>query len=385
MALANNEFMYYYQPVISLSAGRITGAEALLRWVPPDGKIIPPSDFIPLAEETGFIVEMTQELIPKLMADLVTIQKGYPSLEIAMNLSANEILNRDLIDYLLRQIKEHHLDPFKFSVEITERQAVEPDNNIQEAILPLSSAGVGIALDDFGTGYASVELLRELPITKLKLDQTFVRGVSDCEKSSHIIRHGIRLAHQLGIETIAEGVETKDIVEFLTCFGCDYVQGFYFTRPLPLPDFLNFIRDTFHFEANPTGFIHLGQQDHIDWRRDLIREILIIIKSKNSKDVARDCQKLPPLSPKDCLLGKWIYGPGQLFRGNSIFDQMLSKHEHLHEAAITLVNVACNGKQEKQIDQLIQSVNKHTIELMILLMEMHTQLVIKANDLPMFG
>jgi sensor c-di-GMP phosphodiesterase-like protein len=176
--------------------------EALIRWLQhTDGSVVLPSMFIPLAEETGFITEITQAMLPKLMTDITAIHQSDPSLTVALNVSAHDLATRDSVDNIIRAIQEHQIDPRKFHVEITETQVINLNAEMQEAILALHASGVPIAIDDFGSGYSSIALIRDLPITVLKIDQNFVGQIFKSERCAQIVRHSIGLAHQLEIET----------------------------------------------------------------------------------------------------------------------------------------------------------------------------------------
>jgi EAL domain-containing protein (putative c-di-GMP-specific phosphodiesterase class I) len=380
-ALAHGDFVFFYQPIISLLSGKVYGVEALIRWLHPDGSVIPASLFIPLAEETGFITEITQAMLPKLMADITAIHQSDPLLTVAFNVSAHDLAARDSVDNILRAIQEHQIDPQKFRVEITETQILIPNAEIQKAIIALDTAGVQIVIDDFGSGYSSIALIRDLPVSNLKIDQGFVSRIFESEKNAQIVRHTISLAHQLEISSTGEGVETQDVFDFLLCFGCDCAQGYYFSMPLSLSNFLEFLSQEHRWTTPPIGFIHLALQDHIDWRRDFVREMLSLITLQDEKLKQKTYERMPNLDPQKCLLGKWYDGAVQEYRGKATFDQIGIEHGKLHQTANRLVESTRAGASKEQIVRLIWSLNKHSDKLQGLLQDFHTDIALRYKKL----
>ncbi len=375
-ALTNDEFVFYYQPIISLVTGKVCSAEALIRWIRPDGSLILPSLFIPLTEETGFVTKITQAMLPKLMADIIAIQQADSSLTIAFNLSAQDIIKKKLIDNLLLSIQENQIDARKFQVEITERQMLTLNVERQKAILALDTAGIQIALDDFCMGYSAIALVRDLPISVLKIDQSLVSQIFELESCAQIVRHSISLAHQLTIQTIGEGVESKEVLDFLLCFGCDDAQGYYFSPPLPLSNFLAFLSSSRRWAVAPLGLIHLASQDHMDWRRDFIREIMSLISTQDEKLKQKSYERMPNTDPRKCLLGQWYYGAGQDYQNMSLFEQIGIKHEKLHQTAQLLVDSVRSNTSSEQIVKLIWLMNKQSGELQKRLQDFHTYITL---------
>ena len=381
-ALAYDDFVFFYQPIISFITGKVIGVEALIRWQRTDGSLVPPSMFIPLAEETGFITEMTQDMFPKLLADVTKIHQLDSSITVGLNISAKDLDTNGFVSSLLQALREHHIDPRKLIVEITETQIIKLNDHMRNAISALDAEGVQIAIDDFGSGYSSIAHIRDLHISILKIDQSFISQVIKSEKCSQIVDHSITMAHQLGIETIGEGIETQEVFDFLQCFGCTYAQGFYFSAPLPLADFLTFLsQNKRYWTIPPLGLIHLAKQDHMDWRRDFVREILNIVSAKDEESKHKTNTKLPPLGARECLLGKWYYGVGQEFRGNTLFDQIGIEHEQFHQIVERLAQAVLAGTTKEQVTESIWSLNKQSQQLQGLLTELHTKVMLKYNSL----
>ncbi len=381
-ALAYGEFVFFYQPIVSLVTGRVYGAEALIRWQRSDGSIVSSPMFIPLAEETGFITEMTEAMLPRLLDDMASIHQLDPSLSIAFNVSAKDLATDDFTSNTLQAVHEQHIAPGRLGVEITETQAMTLDEQMRNAISVLDAEGMRIAIDDFGCGYSSISLIRDLPVTVLKIDQSFVSRIYESEKCAQIVRHSISLAHQLGIETVGEGVNTQEVFDYLLCFGCDRAQGYYISTPLPLSDFLTFLsRGRRWFTLPPLGLIHLAQQDHMDWRRDFVREILNIVSAEDEEFKRKAYSRIPPLDPHECRLGKWYSGPGQEFRGNALFDQIGDEHEQLHKTANNVARAAWEGAARQEAAESIRSLNTHSCRLICLLGELHTRISLRYKGM----
>ena len=384
-ALDNNELVFFYQPIISLVTGKPCGVEALIRWLHADGSIISPSMFIPLAEESGIITRITRTMLPKLLTDLKAIHQVDPTLMVALNVSTQDLTVSDFAENVLLEIQNHQTSLNNFSIEITESQSLVLNDRIRKVLVALDNVGVQIVLDDFGTGYSSISLIRDIPVIMVKIDQRFVVEVFAVEKSSQIVRHSIGLAHQLGMETIAEGVESQAVFDFLLCFGATKAQGYYFSPPLPLTDLLSYLsKNPCYLHVPPLGLIHLAQQDHVDWRRDFVREILNIIAEQDEKTRQQAYDRLPCLDPNECLFGKWYSKEGQRFRGTLLFEQLGFAHRELHELANRIVIATRQQTPRERVIESIWHLQKHSYELIRLLSELHTIAALEYKNMKPF-
>jgi len=237
-ALEQGQLQLYYQPQL-VDDGRLTGAEALVRWHHPQRGVVSPADFIPLAEETGLILPLGQFVLDAACRQLVVWagQPGFDHLTIAVNVSARQLRQEDFVAQVQATLARTGANPKRLKLELTESLLVA---NVQETIgkmLALRETGIGFALDDFGTGYSSLSYLKRLPLDQLKIDQSFVRDVLDDPSDATIARTIVALARTLGLGVIAEGVETAAQLDFLREAGCYAYQGYFFSRPLPVADF----------------------------------------------------------------------------------------------------------------------------------------------------
>jgi len=235
-ALAGGQLFVEYQPQVALSSGAVVGVEALVRWRHPELGVVPPGEFIPLAEETGLIVPIGDWVLRTACAQQrAWVEAGLPSLKVAVNLSARQLKDPDLAERVLGMVADTRMDPRCLDLEITESVLIEHPEAHQDAMARLRSAGVQISIDDFGTGYSSLNYLSELPVDVLKIDGSFVRRLglaSTPGRASVIPELIIEMAHRLELNVIAEVVETADQLQELRRMGCDVGQGYYFNRPL---------------------------------------------------------------------------------------------------------------------------------------------------------
>ncbi|MGO9330051.1 MAG: putative bifunctional diguanylate cyclase/phosphodiesterase, partial [Steroidobacteraceae bacterium] len=244
-AVAQKQFVLYYQPKVDTRSGVVRSAEALIRWMHPTRGIISPTDFIPLAEDCGLIGTIGEWVIREACRQARVWQDdGVPSLRVSVNLSASQFRDSGLVDSIRRALADADLEARYLEVELTE-SAVMSDPEQSIAVLEqLSAMGVLVSVDDFGTGYSSMSYLRRFPIDKLKIDRVFINEIVNRPEDASIVRAIVSLAHSLSLKVVAEGVETSGQLEFLNAAGCDEYQGYHFSRPLPAADFERLIRES---------------------------------------------------------------------------------------------------------------------------------------------
>ncbi|SFF82024.1 PAS domain S-box-containing protein/diguanylate cyclase (GGDEF) domain-containing protein [Duganella sp. CF458] len=238
-ALGNGQLLLHYQPKFEISTGRIIGAEALVRWKHPERGLVPPAEFIPLAEATGLVVQVGEWVLEAACAQAQAWkEKGLPPIRLAVNVSAREFTSA-LPGRVMETLHRYGLEPSWLELEITESTLMHNIERVIGIMDRLTAAGITLSLDDFGTGYSSLSYLKRFPIDTLKIDRSFTTGIpvdtNDCAIASTIIS----IAQQLNHKVIAEGVETPEQLAFLKDSGCDEVQGYLFSRPLPALEFEN--------------------------------------------------------------------------------------------------------------------------------------------------
>jgi len=232
-ALQSDEFRIYYQPQFNLSSEQLIGMEALIRWQHPEKGFLNPNEFIPLAEETGLIVPIGKWLVQTLCQQLKSWKsQGLPVIQVAINLSARQFLQKDLVKSITQEIDKHGITTSSLQIEITESMMIQDINQVINTMNEFKSAGISIAIDDFGTGYSSLEYLKRLPIDKLKIDKSFIGNILHDSDDASIVQAVIAMGHNMNMQIIAEGVETKEQASFLYERNCDFAQGFYFSKPV---------------------------------------------------------------------------------------------------------------------------------------------------------
>jgi diguanylate cyclase (GGDEF)-like protein len=234
-AIQNEEFLIHYQPRVSVDSLEITGVEALVRWQHPQLGLISPSEFIPLAEDTGLIVPIGEWVLRHACLQNKRWQdQGFAPIHMAVNICARQFQDQDVIETVVRTLDETGLAPEYLELELTESSIMKNEDLAAGLLNRLKSMGINISIDDFGTGYSSLASLKRLPIDALKIDQSFVRDATTEPDDAALVMAIITLAHNLRLKVIAEGVETEEQLRFLHLLRCDEIQGYFFSKPLPV-------------------------------------------------------------------------------------------------------------------------------------------------------
>ena len=232
-ALDQGEFRVYYQPIVSLQTGKITGFEALTRWQRPEG-ILPPIEFIAVAEEIGLIIPMNRQLLREACQHLRSWQSEFPSsppLTMSVNITSREFAQPDLATEIRKLLEQTGVDPGCLQLEITETIAMGDAEKSGHVLAQLKATGIGLSIDDFGTGYSSLSRLRRIPVDTLKIDRAFISHMDSDPENREIVRIIIMLAHNLGLKVVAEGAETEEHINLLKQLNCEMAQGYFFSRP----------------------------------------------------------------------------------------------------------------------------------------------------------
>jgi diguanylate cyclase (GGDEF)-like protein/PAS domain S-box-containing protein len=237
-AIENGQLVLHYQPVIRLSDGNIVGVEALVRWNHPEDGLVPPLEFIPLAEESGLVIPLGRWVLDQACTDLSHWQEqwtmaGLPPLNCAVNVSARQLQSTDFLRSVDDTLSRHGVDPSWLTIEITESVLIQDSEEVMSRLRDIHSRGITLSLDDFGTGYSSLSYLHRFPIQILKIDQSFVRGMDEDDDRKKILDAIVSLAGSLGLVLVAEGIERESQAKYLRDTGCEYGQGFYLGSPIP--------------------------------------------------------------------------------------------------------------------------------------------------------
>jgi diguanylate cyclase (GGDEF)-like protein len=240
-ALRKREFVLHYQPKIDLRSGAALDAEALMRWQHPTRGLLYPDAFLPLVEQSGLMGALTKLVLETAVQQLAAWRRAGLPISIAVNLSASDLLDEALAERIATLLAEHDLPAFALELEITESVLMTDPERACRVLDELRQLGLQIAMDDYGTGYCALAYLRDLPIDELKIDRSFVADVTSDPRSAAIVRSTIELAHALGLTVVAEGVEDEEALDAVKGFGCDFAQGYHFSRPLPADAFAGWL------------------------------------------------------------------------------------------------------------------------------------------------
>ncbi len=252
-AMDTDQLVLYYQPKIDLATHRLTGAEALVRWRHPSYGLVPPDDFISLAEQSGMIRQLSRWVLDKSVRQLEAWHKDGLEISMAVNLSPRNLHEEDLTDAVEALLRAHPVGPEYLTLEITENAIMVDPPRVLEAIRQLKATGVRLSIDDFGTGYSSLAYLKNLPVDEIKIDKSFVVNMAEDKNDEVIVRATIDLAHNLGLVVVGEGVEGVPQMRALEALGCDFAQGFHIAKPMPVDKFMEWLHTNTRLVAAGTS------------------------------------------------------------------------------------------------------------------------------------
>lgn len=371
-ALKESEFIFYYQPKVSMITGDIVGAEALIRWEKQNGEIVPPSDFIPLAESSGFISEITNAMFQKLIIDMTIFSDIEGDFIVSINASSKDFSNSIFIDHIQLAIESKQIDPNSVEIELTESSLLEENGVARENFSKLVKMGVSLVMDDFGTGFSSIDMLSKLPFSTVKLDQGVVSRMEHSEKNKTIVESSIRMGHQLGLNVVAEGIESEEVYLALQNAGCTIAQGYWISRPLPLFDFLDFVRQKKLWPSTAIGLLYMAQLDHIHWRKSVIDGVFSLMNRNTSGFLFRGRKVSDSHS---CMLGKWYYGAGRAYSDFPAYIELETPHKQLHDLGNALIFAAENGASRKELVEMMQGLSKLSGVIIKLLQDIESEII----------
>jgi len=243
-ALTSGEVFFAFQPKLDLKTGKIASAEALVRWISPKRGFVAPDEFIPFAERTGDVRHLTEWGLKTAVKQCAAWRARGIKIAVAVNLSTSDLMNANLPGQILKLLRSHKLPPAYLKLEVTESAIMHDMTRALEVLDMLSAMGLTLSIDDYGTGYSSLSYLKKLPVSELKIDMSFVRKLAENEEDRILVRSTIELGHNLGLNITAEGVEDQKSVDLLRKYGCDTLQGYFISKPLPADEFEQFLEKT---------------------------------------------------------------------------------------------------------------------------------------------
>ncbi len=373
-ALDAGELVFHYQPKVSLVLGTICGAEALIRWCKPDGTTIGPGAFIPPAESTGFITEITRRMLDTLVADLVIARAADPTLTMSFNASVRDFEDDRLVAAILRLIDLGIVPAEALEVELTESSMLVAGPALTQRLGVLRSRGVQLAMDDFGTGYSSIDTLSKLPFTAVKIDQGLVLRMETSAKDATLVESSIRMGHRIGLDVIAEGIETEASFLHLQAAGCSIGQGYWMARPMPLENFIELLRSGKRWPAGAIGLLHMATLDHLEWRKALIDAVL-----SDDRQLHADTLRRFKLDSTECMLGRWYHSAGRKLADIAAFEHLGESHVALHECAKQITDASRSGARLAELLPSIRRLTEHSTRIVALLQELEQAVLVRMT------
>jgi EAL domain-containing protein (putative c-di-GMP-specific phosphodiesterase class I) len=250
-SIENEHWVLYYQPKQDMKAGKIVGAEALIRWDHPKRGLLPPFEFIEFAEKHGLIVPIGDWIIQEAAKEVRHwLDEGVQDCKIAVNLSSVQLVQQDIVDNIFSALEKYDVPPRLFEVEITETILMSNIKDAMETLRRLHARGIRIAIDDFGTGYSSLSYLKNLPIDCLKIDRAFIKDICNNDMDKKIVKTLITMAHSMDKTVVAEGVEESEQYDLLNEYSCDQIQGYLLSKPVPSGELLEMLKNAAEITGN---------------------------------------------------------------------------------------------------------------------------------------
>ena len=373
-ALAEDEFVFFYQPKISFVTGRITGGEALIRWRTKSGGIVPPALFIQAAEEAGFISEITQHMFPRLLADFRTIDSIDQQGHVAFNVSASDLRRETLVIAIEQALDQGLIPAQRLRLEVTESAALTTSESMREWVQRIVKRGVELAMDDFGTGYSSLDAIRQLPFATLKVDQGIVREMHTSERAAMLVHANVSLAQVLGMEAVAEGIETEQIYGALMHSGCREGQGYWMSRPLPLDQYLELLTSGRTWPASHAGLLRSVLMSHVVE----LRRVMDWVYAARTAGTAEGINGLLPLfDRRRVAFSAWYEGMGQALRGKRAFESMRVPNEILNETYDAVQAKAAAGAEPHELAPQLQKLAHYAVVLIGDLLRLESELLLE--------
>lgn len=273
-------------------------------------------------------------------------------------------------------IEKKLIDPSRIEIELTET-SISTEKNISDRLSSLVELGVGLAMDDFGTGYSTLNALNKSCFTAIKIDREIISQATSSGKGKEIVALSLRMGYQLGLDVVAEGVETKDIYTALQHLGCTVAQGSWISQPLPREEFVKFIKNDMQWPSSSLGILYLAQQEHIHWSKEIVEQTFF----SGTKKLYSALGEIPVTDYKSCGLGKWYYGKiGREMNRTPTFKSLGDPHKRLHQLGEDLLNAIENSSSRKELEYIFHDFKIHSNIVMALLQQLENKYLLSENS-----
>ncbi len=348
--MSNDELVLYYQPKICLLRGDVIGAEALVRWADGNREVIPPDEFLPLVESSGLLHDLTMQLLDQVAHAAVELRSHASGLALSMNVAPNDLASNNISNRIGELLAQEFISPEDLQIEITESAVMSNVERVRDDLERLNRLGIKVLMDDFGTGYSSIDRLSQLPFDSLKLDQGVVKRMGSSTQSMDVVRSAISMARELSMTSVAEGIETEGVYNFLIANGCEEAQGFYIARPMSLPSLIGFVSDSPKFEGSQIGRVHQAALNLMRFRKSLVDAVYC---RRLGEGVALESVIDPGLSTdvRHSRIGQWYFGIGQRLEKLETFRAIEKPMTDMHATGQNFIQLLSSNVDAENLEK----------------------------------
>ncbi|NND90286.1 MAG: EAL domain-containing protein [Granulosicoccus sp.] len=395
-AMRDDKLVLFYQPKVSLLSGDVIGAEALVRWTNGSNEVLSPDEFLPLVQSSGLLHDLTVQLLDQLVdasrtlrtADrpagrppthalpLVEDQSGN-SLSLSINVAPDDLASHIISNRIEQLLKAGTIVPTDLQIEITESAVMGNVDRVYDDLLRLKQMGIRILMDDFGTGHSSIDRLSQLPFDALKLDQGVVKRMGTSRQNLDVVRSAISMARELGMTSVAEGIESAAVYNFLIAHGCEEGQGYFLGRPMSLSEFMDFVAIEHDFEGSQIGRVHQASLNLLRFRKTLVDAAFC---SRVGDGIALQSVADPGLQTEVARsrLGLWYFGIGQRLLDYEVFRQIEAPLRLVHASGIAFLQQLDDRSSTVDQDQALAGIDQQIDRLISLLHALERQILVDA-------
>ncbi len=378
-AMANDELLLHFQPKLCLLRGEIIGAEALVRWNGPRQTIVSPDAFLPLAESSGLLHDITVRLLDRAVDACLALRSVRAGLSISMNVAPDDLESQTISNRIAELLADGTLHADDLQIEITESAVMGNVERVHGDLDRLVSLGIKVLMDDFGTGWSSIDRLSQLPFTALKLDQGIVRRMGTSRQNLDTVRSAISMARELRMTSVAEGIESAGAYDFLVASGCEQGQGYWIGRPMSLDDFIGFLGGERRFAGSQIGRVHQCVFNLMHMRKSLVDAAFCarmgpttVLPSVLHPEIAVD--------PERSRVGLWYWGTGQRLAEREVFRAFEAPYRELHARAHAFLDMVADGVRDARLDEAVGFIDERVDRLIGLLHALERELLAARTD-----
>lgn len=358
-AIERDELVMYYQPKVCLLTGNIIGAEALVRWNDPHSRVLSPSVFLPQAEAGGLLHDMTIRLLDDVVAACIEVRQCAPELSISLNVAPNDLTSHTISSRINSYLSGGAIKPHELQIEITESMVMEKFDVVLDEIAALTSMGIKVLMDDFGTGYSSIDRLSQIPFSALKLDQGVVRRMTTSCQNLNTVRSAVSMARELGMTSIAEGVESLEQYNILLATGCEQAQGFYLSKAVPLNEFIELVKADPSFPSSQIGCVHQAVFNVLRYRKSLV-DIAICSALGSDSALAPSVIDIPTSCVEQGFrAAEWYFGVGQMLNYHESFRAVEAPLNKLNNLGAALKDELITGKPSRVHSDRLRDIDQY--------------------------